>query len=293
MSGKGHSSSEGRERVGRGCAAHASSRPQQVLRPQGTAALGLGRGRGAQKQRKAVRGQRPGLSLQQGPPRAQACSQPPSGGPALLLQLKGPTAPPTRPKGTRDKRPRRKQAAPSPRPADTPPAPRGALSPKQNTTLMESCLARLSMGSMVLRMDVRKGTVPNTARRGASRRPRPRPAPRAPRETEGTRPHASAARLEPFLHRLGCAAHQEPRRQCGSQVLRAAESAGGGSRPPPTIGHGEVGKRLHHKIVRQEPGLELAQHLLHHLADETLPQRHKDVAGGLLPVANQFLHPKI
>lgn len=36
--------------------------------------------------------------------------------------------------------------------------------PQQNTTLSASCLAIPSMGSMVLRMDGRKGTIPNAVR---------------------------------------------------------------------------------------------------------------------------------
>lgn len=61
-----------------------------------------------------------------------------------------------------------------------------------------------------------------------------------------------------------------------------------------TIGSREVGEGLHDIVVGQGAGLELAQHFLHHLADEPLPNSHQDIAGGLLPVANQFLspHPK-
>lgn len=60
----------------------------------------------------------------------------------------------------------------------------------------------------------------------------------------------------------------------------------------PTIGSCEVGEGLHNKVVWQGPRLELAQQLLHHLADEPLPNSHQDTAGGLLPVANQFLSPR-
>ena len=58
-----------------------------------------------------------------------------------------------------------------------PPPHRGPVLPQQNTTFIESCLAAPSMGSMVLRMDVRKGTMPNTARKGASQRPTATPTP--------------------------------------------------------------------------------------------------------------------
>lgn len=53
--------------------------------------------------------------------------------------------------------------------------------PQQNTTLRASCLAMPSMGSMVLRMDGRKGTMPNAVRkRGCHGGGRPSPFPTHP-----------------------------------------------------------------------------------------------------------------
>lgn len=75
-------------------------------------------------------------------------------------------------------------------------------------------------------------------------------------------------------------------------ILRLSEHVGGGAGPPPTIGDGEAGERVHGAGVRQEPRLELAQQLLHYAADEPPPHCHQDAAGGLLPIRDQLLSPK-
>lgn len=90
----------------------------------------------------------------------------------------------------------------------------------------------------------------------------------------------------------GKAADSQKLRCQGAQDSLENMVGGVEAKSPPTIGNREVGQCPHHKVVWQGPGLQLAQHLLHHRADELLPHRHQDVAGGLLPVPDQVLHPK-
>lgn len=56
-----------------------------------------------------------------------------------------------------------------------------------------------------------------------------------------------------------------------------------------TVRHREVCKRLHDEVVWQDPRLKFGEHLLHHLVDEALPHRNKDVARSLLPVPDHLL----
>ena len=133
------------------------------------------------------------------------------------------------------------------------------------------------MGSMVLRMDVRKGTTPNTARRGASQRPTATPTP----------PHT----LSSLCTAWGMWWSDWDQRNRGA-ILRISEHVGGGAGLPPTIGDREAGERVHGAGVWQKPRLELAQQLLHHAADEPPSHRHQDAAGGLLPIRDQLLSPK-
>lgn len=60
--------------------------------------------------------------------------------------------------------------------------------PPQNTTFSASCLAMLSIGSMVLRMDGRKGTISNAVRERMSRGLQAQSASRLPppQDMEGT-----------------------------------------------------------------------------------------------------------
>lgn len=168
----------------------------------------------------------------------------------------------------------RQLPAPSP---ETSPAFRDPVLPQQNATLIVSCLAMPSMGSMVLRMDVRKGTMPNTARGGRVREAPPAPA--SPGLASTRHPPCPRERQTVPGPRAG----EAPPTGSGMQV-EAGQAV-------PTIGSREAGEGLHHEVVWQGPRLELAQQLLHHLADEPLPNSHQDVAGGLLPVTNQFLSP--
>lgn len=226
-------------------------------------------GGGAQQQRKAARQQRSGLYLQQCP-LSPHLHHPSSNCPTLLLQPEGPPAPH---KGALETKTPPQQWADR----THPPPHRGPVLPQQNTTFIESCLAAPSMGSMVLRMDVRKGTMPNTARRGASQRPTATPTP----------PH----NLSSLCTAWGAWwSNWDPRNRDAN--LRTSECASRGAGPPPTIGDGEAGECVHGAGMRQEPRLELAQQLLHHAADEPPPHRHQDAASGLLPIRDQLLSPK-